>query len=99
MFSYISRRGAIPICALGGMLHNYARGETASYTDASTVITSSNPMQRNSSAIPRLVDGTYKSPVITDNPNPLDDYSTSFKLDLGTPRKIRTVFVVTPTVD
>ena len=57
----------IPIFALGGSFLNIGRSETSSYTDASTVITSSGLLYSSSAAITHLIDGTYKAMVHTNN--------------------------------
>ena len=89
MLSLISRRGPIPIFTLGGLLDSFTRGETTSYTDSATVITAFPSLNSDSSAITRLIDGTYNSYLVIDSPT----ISPWFKIDLAISRYVNTVFI------
>ena len=92
---YRNIKRPITISALAGFLSTIVLGETASYTDANTVITSSSPLYPNSSAMSHLTDGTYKAFVYTDATlGPYGDYSVYLKVDIGASKKVKTVFVV-----
>ena len=98
MRNILYKQGPIPIF-LGGYFLSIGRSETSSYTDTSTILTSSSPLLSYCSTITHLIDRTYKALVHTDaSNNPLllgyANYSKYFKFDLGTSKHIKTVFVV-----
>lgn len=74
---------------------NIALGETTHYTGASTIVSVSDLIDiPYTHGLPNLIDGTYKAYVTTNDTLGLfGNYSKYFLIDMGTSRKVLSVFV------